>query len=147
MYSLFTLAPLLNLPLGILKMLKKCMVSYRSSENMLKNVSERGAKPKPLERIRNATLLGCNVLLSAFDTDSVTAVVEAYFSKGDGSYEFNGLSRITEVRGNLVLRNWSLRTWFSCFLLCLLIWIRAFFSNNRSKYNVQEACEKTDKRL
>lgn len=59
--------PMHNIHLGISKILKECMVSIKSSESMLADVTKERVDQTSLFRIRNAVLLGCTVMLTAFN--------------------------------------------------------------------------------
>lgn len=60
-----------------------CVILYMSSENKLTDVTERRTELNPLVQVRNATVLGCNVLLYDFEKSRKKHVLEVDFFRGD----------------------------------------------------------------
>lgn len=101
MHSLFTVKQLQNLHLGISTVSKECVVSYLPSDSMLTHMLQKRLEIKPLLKIRDVVLRGCDLVLSAFQRESRTPIAEVDFSKGDVSSELNWLLLNVGVRWRL----------------------------------------------
>lgn len=117
MYAAFTFEPMHNLHLGISKLIKQCMYTRFSSEQLYLSLNKRR---RTFRSVRNSLLRCANHTLSAIERDSFMPGLHVDFSTCEKGATPNGLFTVDGLRGMLEAKDyWAVDMVFPFVAGCL----------------------------